>query len=109
MRMLPKFSVGIITALLVGSLAVGPISAKAATQDDVVNLWATFSLMKMRIISTRKIIFWDAKANQTAQCYMFYVPSNVATPPTGQGFYAEQWALYRTSSNVTEAQCYAQP
>ena len=108
MRMLPKLVVGSV-ALLCISYSTFCSTARAATPEDITSLMSAFSTMKFRVISTRKIIFWDAQANLTAYCYKFFVPDSVVTPPKGQGFYANQWSMYRTSSIVTEEQCYAQP
>ena len=82
--------------------------AEAATLEQITALMSAFSGMKLRS-SERRIVFWDAKANQVAHCWKFTVPSNVATPPKGQGFYAHQWGMQETSAIVTEEQCYAQP
>ena len=109
MPMLPKIVGSAVALLCISYVSTCSTPVKAATPDDVVSLMTAFSTMKMRVINTRKIIFWDAQANNTAYCYKFYVPSNVATPPTGQGFYAGQWTMYRTSAILTEEQCYAQP
>ncbi len=83
--------------------------AEAATTEQVTALMSAFSTVKMRVINTRRVMFWEAQANQTARCWMFSVPANVSTPPKGQGFYAHQWTMTTTSAIVTEEQCYAQP
>lgn len=105
-----------ITKLTVGIVAMTCISyigctkeAKAATLEEVTSLMSAFGTMKIRVINTRKIVFWDAQANTTAHCWKFFVPNNVTTPTTGQGFYAHQWTMSATSAVLTEEQCYAQP
>jgi hypothetical protein len=84
-------------------------NAEAATLEQINALETAFSGMKLRVITTRDIRFWDAQANQIAHCWKFSVPAKVATPPKGQGFYAHQWDMQTTSAEVTEEQCYAQP
>ena len=80
--------------------------AEAATLEEVTALMTAFAEMKFRVITTRKIVFWDAQANQTAHCWVF--TASVPTPPKGQGFYAHQWKMSTVSTTDTEDQCYAQ-
>lgn len=102
----------IVAMLLMSYVSVGYLlgkRAEAATQEQVTALMTAFSTTKIRVLTTRRIAFWDARSNQTAHCWIFFVPNNIATPSKGQGFYAHQWVMSETSATVTEEQCYAQP
>ena len=108
--MIQKIILGAVALACISYVTLCSAPAKAATSpEQVVDLMSAFSTMKVRVKTTRIIFFWDAQANTTAQCYKFYVPTSVPTPPTGQGFYSTQWTMMRTSAIVTEEQCYAQP
>lgn len=98
----------LVIAAFIAGMSQIPISS-AASLEDIQNLMSAFGSMKMRIINSRKIAFWDAKANETAHCWLFYVEKTIPPPATGQGFYADQWTMSSTSAIVREDQCYAQP